>query len=393
VDSFRFLAESYDEILFNKEAKENVLEYISHFKEEYSKLMSLIPEKMQDKLSRMKTSSSKSFREKIYEQAEKRRDKQSNSKKVNRVKTIDGKIVFIKMKDILAPQDQLRKNYNPQSIDALAIEMSSYGQIKPGLLLEQEIDGKKKYRLIYGHTRYLAAKKAGLKYYKTFVRDNLNDLEISILQAVEDLSESDSPVERAKVLNKHYNLNKLKSQLAHDKLSLEEKSEKEYVPYTKEDFVKEYSHLGSRKVLKDALEFMELEDNLRGMVASKLISYESSLKIGKLSKEHKLSLLYSTMASHVSTSELDAKIKLLESNKHQMKMFEEVPKSYEAILSLFKNQLYSPISYMKQTLAKHQCIRDKVLDSIDTFENYVSLYDSVLALEKIVYSMNDKQSI
>ena len=198
VDSFRFLVEAYDEILSNTQARENLQKHVSFLKEKYALLMNKLPAEMYEKIINRKTRL-KSFRDVVSEQAEHKREKhQALDNTVNRVGAIGEKIVFVNMKDILPLEDQVRKEYNQDSINALAREMGDYGQLKPGLLLELVVDGQKKYKIIYGHTRYIAAKKIDLQYYKAFTRTDLGELDRSILQAIEDLSENDTPMEHPK---------------------------------------------------------------------------------------------------------------------------------------------------------------------------------------------------
>ena len=68
---------------------------IEKLKEKYSTLISHIPREMYDKIQSLRNSSQQSFREKILEQAERRRNKNSvNDDAINRVKAIGGEICY-----------------------------------------------------------------------------------------------------------------------------------------------------------------------------------------------------------------------------------------------------------------------------------------------------------
>jgi hypothetical protein len=83
---------------------------------------------MYDMILNSRKRSAQSFRDKIFEQAEYRRHRYGHNKSVNRVNTIDGKIVFVSLKQILPPQDQLRKGYNQSSIDELLESLRIMGR-------------------------------------------------------------------------------------------------------------------------------------------------------------------------------------------------------------------------------------------------------------------------
>jgi len=319
----------------------------------------------------------KSFKESILEQAEKRRNKQSQVLGIsgmdlfNRVNAIDEAEIFIPVEDVVFRKSQLRTRYKKESIDALVEEIKDYGQIKPGLVREVRRSGKKKYEIIYGHTRYKAVVLAGQKYYKAFVRNGLTDLEISLLQSTEDLSEHDTAAERAKVLNKQYNLMKLKAQHSGE-------------DYTKDKFLREFKHLGTKKTLKDALEFMELDEHLRMMVHNKVVGYEAGIKIGKLCEDDRLNILYNVMTAQMTGTALDKYIKKVKDNAQsgQTALFGDIPKSYSKILGQFEDISMSAFHYAKQYYGNgHEQIRARILKP-EVIIRYAQIYNSVLSLER-----------
>ncbi|MGV8171061.1 MAG: ParB N-terminal domain-containing protein [Candidatus Woesearchaeota archaeon] len=369
IDAFSNLIEAYPEI--KKDSKERIERHISELKNQYNRFMSFLPKGLSDAVKAyLERPPEKNFREKILEQAEQRRNKKQIPDISKRVKAIGEEELFIPVEDIVLRKSQLRSRYKKESVDALVEEMKEYGQIKPGLVREVTRGGKKKYEIIYGHTRFKAVTIAGLKYYKTFVKNGLKDLEISLLQSMEDLSEHDTAAERAKVLNKQYNLMKMKAKHAGK-------------DYDKNDFLKDFKHLGTRKTLKDALEFMELDEHLRTMVHNKIIGYEAAIKIGKLSDDDRLNVLYNVMTSQMNGAVLDKYIKKVKDNSEsgQAALFGDIPKSYSRILGQFEAESMSPFHYARQYLGNgNEQVKARILRP-EVIIQYAQIYTSILNLE------------
>jgi ParB/RepB/Spo0J family partition protein len=398
IDAFTSIMEQYVEI--KEESQDRILGHITCLKANYDQFMNLLPQELSDAIKAyMQKPPEKSLRDKVLEQAELRRKSSELEAKaattgygtdiatntdalsdIKRIRAIGDKIVYISVEDIIIAKSQLRSRYKQESIDALVEEIKIYGQLTPGLVKKIAVeDGSTKYRIVYGHTRFKAVTLAGKKYYKTFVRDDLTDLDVSMLQSIEDLSESDTPVERAKVLNKQYNLMKLIA-------------EKDGTSYDKEDFLHEFRHLGNRKTLKDALEFMELDKHLRNMVATKSLSYDAALRIGKLSDDDRLTVLYNVMTSQLKGNDLDKYIRGVKekSDPRQPALFgkEEMPKSYTKILEQFEGESMKPFHQMNHYI---KCGDKTVLARIlvpEVIVQYAHVYKSILRLEHAMLQKN-----
>jgi ParB/RepB/Spo0J family partition protein len=376
IDSFGSLIDTYPEI--KKDSRKRIEQHLEELKEKYNTFMNILPEKLATTIkSYLEKAPEKSFRDKILEQAEKRRKSLQSEINSNRVNAIGEKVLFIPVSEIVLRPSQLRSRYKQESIDSLVEEIKAYGQIKPGLVREVMIEGQKKYEIIYGHTRFKAVSIAGKKYYKAFVRNDLSDLEISLLQSVEDLSEHDTAAERAKVLNKQFNLMKLRS-------------EHEGKAYEKKDFLKDFNHLGTRKTLKDALEFMELDEHLRNIVHNRIIGYEAALKIGRLSEEDRLNVLYNVMTSQMKGQSLEKYIRKVKdlSCSGQTSLFADIPKSYCKVLEQFEGESMRPFNYILQYLkAGNEHVLKRILRP-EVIVQYAKIYKSILGLERKLQYQN-----
>jgi len=369
IDAYTNIIEVYPEI--KKDSLERIMVHVKLLKSTYDNFLTLLPEETKDALEEyLKKSPKKSFRREILEQAELRR-KTKDDGLIKRIKTIGDKIVYVPVDEIELDPNQLRSRYKQDSIDALVKEIKAYGQIKPGLLRKlPNPQGNIKYRLIYGHSRYKGVVLAGKKYYKAFIREDLTDLDAKLLQSVEDLSETDTPLERATVLNKKYHLKQ--------KQAMEEN-----IPYTKKDFIKEFKHLGDSKILQDALEFMELDEHIRNMVSMNVLGYESALKIGKLSEDDRLNVLYKVMSSQFKGKDIDAYIRKVEEDAGCQSLFDNVEKSYSRILEQFERQSLRPFNYICHYIKTHgdSCVGIKITTP-EVMTQFAQIYQSILRLEK-----------
>ena len=377
INAFAHLLENFPEI---KDSVRHNLEktgHITKLKEQYDSLIAGLPKELVERIDAyMQKPSELTFREKIFEQAALRRKKQDHE--YARVETVGDKVKYIPLDQIRFAKNQLRSRYNPESIDALAEELKEYGQIKPGLVVKTRTkNGKPVYTMIYGHTRYLAAKKAGLKHFEAFVRSDLKPLEISILQSMEDLSEEDTPAERARVLNKHYSLMRLKA-------------EKQGRAYSKEDFTRDFKHLGNKKTLRDALEFMELDIAIRNMATEKIIGYDAAIKVGRLPKDNVFDVLYPTMSSQLRGAEIDMLIRKVRQSQNQMDLFSEmpIPKSYSRVIETFIAQSMHPfiLIYTALNNGTPDIVKKRILQDRGLFEGYAAIYKSITRLEKSLYN-------
>ncbi|MBR0480837.1 ParB/RepB/Spo0J family partition protein [Candidatus Saccharibacteria bacterium] len=99
----------------------------------------------------------------------------------------------LKIKDIYPDEEQPRRDFSPEAIDALAASIKEHGVLQPIVVTRE--DGK--YKIVAGERRWRAAKIAGLDKIPAIVRtlDSQNRLEISIIENAqrEDLN----PIELA----------------------------------------------------------------------------------------------------------------------------------------------------------------------------------------------------
>ena len=235
----------------------------------------------------------------------------------------------------LAPR-QVRTSYNDSSIDDLADEMSLVGQVKPGLVKPvYDSDGSlKHYIVIYGHRRYKAAKKAGLQTYTAFVRDDLESIDAGLLQSIEDLSEKDTPLERARKLYSQYDLIRQQRAINGDE-------------FTQEEFIRTHRSLQSPKTMRDYFDLLSLPEELQYCVDKKLLSKANALLAKDLSKDAQFSILYNALVNNLSGHKIKSIInenlnkEKLERDHGvvQQSMFADETKSYVISLNQFESKL------------------------------------------------------
>lgn len=103
------------------------------------------------------------------------------------------KLIEINTSDIVANEDQPRKNFVEEELKDLASSIEKYGIIQP-LLLKKKED---KYEIIAGERRFRAAKLAGLERVPAIVKD-ITDEESSRIAIIENIQRKDlNPVEEA----------------------------------------------------------------------------------------------------------------------------------------------------------------------------------------------------
>lgn len=103
------------------------------------------------------------------------------------------KLMEINTSDIVANEDQPRKNFDEEELKDLAASIEKYGIIQP-LLLKKKEDN---YEIIAGERRFRAAKLAGLERVPAIVKD-ITDEESSRIAIIENIQRKDlNPVEEA----------------------------------------------------------------------------------------------------------------------------------------------------------------------------------------------------
>lgn len=86
----------------------------------------------------------------------------------------------LKIEDIIRDEDQPRREFNKEAIEALAASIKEHGVLQPIVVTKEE----GKYKIVAGERRWRASKIAGLKKIPAIIRslDSQNRLELSIIE-------------------------------------------------------------------------------------------------------------------------------------------------------------------------------------------------------------------
>ncbi|MBR0479867.1 ParB/RepB/Spo0J family partition protein [Candidatus Saccharibacteria bacterium] len=107
----------------------------------------------------------------------------------------------LKIEDIIRDEDQPRREFNKEAIEALAASIKEHGILQPIVVTKEE----GKYKIVAGERRWRASKIAGLKKIPAIVRtlDSQNRLELSIIENAqrEDLNAIELATAYAKLKN------------------------------------------------------------------------------------------------------------------------------------------------------------------------------------------------
>lgn len=100
----------------------------------------------------------------------------------------------VAIEDVFPNKSQPRKEFDPTSLDELAISIKEHGLIQP-ILVRKRAQG---YEIIAGERRWRAAQKAGLKSIDVIVKD-LSDPDSFLVALIENIQRDDlNPIELAK---------------------------------------------------------------------------------------------------------------------------------------------------------------------------------------------------
>ena len=117
----------------------------------------------------------------------------------------ESKLKEIKLSDIIRDEEQPRRDFNKEAIEALAASIKEHGVLQPIVVTREE----GKYKIVAGERRFRASKLAGLKTIPAIVRtlDAQNRLELSIIENAqrEDLNALELATAYAK-LKSQFNL-------------------------------------------------------------------------------------------------------------------------------------------------------------------------------------------
>ena len=107
----------------------------------------------------------------------------------------------IKLTDIVRDEEQPRRNFNQEAIEALASSIKEHGVLQPIVVTKEE----GKYKIVAGERRWRASKLAGLDKIPAIVRtlDSQNRLELSVIENAqrEDLNAIELATAYAKLKN------------------------------------------------------------------------------------------------------------------------------------------------------------------------------------------------
>lgn len=98
----------------------------------------------------------------------------------------DGTVVKLPIDDIVARDDQPRKNFDPDSLQGLAQSINHYGLLNPIVVTKK--NGK--YEIVAGERRYRASKLLGLDKIDAIVRD-IDKKNLDVLSIVENIQRED----------------------------------------------------------------------------------------------------------------------------------------------------------------------------------------------------------
>ena len=99
---------------------------------------------------------------------------------VDEEKEAGQKLIEVKIEEIVRDEEQPRKDFDPEALEALAESIKQHGILSPIVVMKKE----GKYQIVAGERRYRAAKIAELKKVPVIVRtlDAQNKLELSIIE-------------------------------------------------------------------------------------------------------------------------------------------------------------------------------------------------------------------
>ena len=113
----------------------------------------------------------------------------------------DSELKQLKLEDVFPDEEQPRREFNKEAIEALAASIKEHGVLQPIVVTKE--DGK--YKIVAGERRWRASKIAGLKKIPAIIRtlDTQNRLELSIIENAqrEDLNAIELATAYAKLKN------------------------------------------------------------------------------------------------------------------------------------------------------------------------------------------------
>ncbi len=166
-------------------------------------------------------------------------------------------------------KSQPRKTFDEKELDNLAETIKRVGLLSP-ILVKQNKKGR--YRIVVGHRRAAAVRKAGLKKIEVLVCD-LDDQLCREIQYEEDIFEKVILSERAEKLYQMYLLKKKKAASKRKELTLR-------------GFAQEYAAIGAQTII-NALIFASLPKQVKLMHEKGLLHYSTGIAIGNELERYK----------------------------------------------------------------------------------------------------------
>lgn len=153
-------------------------------------------------------------------------------------------VIEIKLTEIIANENQPRKNFNDEALQTLAESIKEHGVVQPIIVTKD----KKGYSIVAGERRWRAARLAGLKTIPAIIKD-YSKLEVMEIALIENIQREDlNPVEEAfayKSLIEEYQL-------------------------TQEDIAKRISK--SRSAIANSLRLINLPDFIKKMITEEKLT-------------------------------------------------------------------------------------------------------------------------
>ncbi len=318
-----------------------------------------------------------SNKEETFEESIIRKTAKENREEPIVVKAVGEKPEFILLDQIVIDEEQVRSHYNKNSIDLLTKKISQYGQVKPGLVIPVgSRSGKPMYRIVVGNSRYQACVLAKTGYFKAFVRDDLKPYETKIYQAIEDMYEQDTILERSAMLHRMYDLATKKAEADNNCLTLD-------------DFLQENRHLGTPGKLKKTMALLDLPEVYQDMINAQLITADGALAVNSLPEQYQIEFLFPLMTNPQYKRQLkkDVKIKqnelqLEERGMKQSALFEnENMISYNRFYEQLTNQLGS-ISQAYNGIQNIPVMSRRLKENIAFNLSLAKTYEEITSLQK-----------
>lgn len=296
--------------------------------------------------------------------------------------TVPDEIQMIPIDALISDEANARGPMTEEGLEELKESIQQWGLINP--IYIEKLDGK--YKIIYGHRRYLAGRMAGLTEIEAFVLTDLSQEERLRMQLIEDSQSAFTPAERAESWYRLYTMMKENE----DGLT-----------------VKEFSRRIHRNenVVRSALRFPTLHPRVKGYVEEGLLPYWTALQLSPLNEEDQpelaLNIIFGKMRQddvrHMSSREA----RKLVNDFKQVKLggqttYLTAEDERERLATVFKKlglmlnntYLYGLQSWIKR-LDEDATLRDAVLSNEGVVRSFYSLDRITRSVSDFINSRGD----